>query len=301
MARQPKTRIRRVRNAVIRWSILLPRIAFFLWSTGCMERMFYYPQVGLTPVTEAPPGTEAVEFTSADGTRLFGWFIPARGATKAEQRRQHATILHVHGNAGNILSHAYFTEHLPRAAFNVFLFDFRGYGQSEGAAQHRDDLIADTNAALDALLSRDDVDPARIGMYGQSLGGAIGLNVMAQRSEIRCAVFESPFSSWRDAAASAVGGDPPFFGAAWLAAICIPDHARPVDAIARIDRPMLLLHGDADVVVPASHSRRLQAASAGQAELIILPGGGHNTLRESHPQIDQMMIDFFSAHLGAER
>ncbi len=289
---------RRLRNIVLRWSILLIVLGFFFWSTGCMERLFYYPQRGPTPLSFAPPGTEAVDFNSADGTKLHGWFIPANAAAAIEQRREHPTILHVHGNAGNIVSHAWFTEHLPRAGFNVFIFDFRGYGQSEGSATRREGLIADTHAAIDHLLSRADVDPKRLGVYGQSLGGAIALNVMADRSEIRAAVLESAFTSWREVAASALGGDPPLFLGSWMAAVCIRDTHRPIDAMARIDRPSLLLHGDADSIVPVSHARRLADASAGQARLVVLTGGAHNSLRDSHPEVDRLMIDFFATHLG---
>jgi len=291
--------MRRLRNIALRWTAVLLILGFFFWNTGCMERLFYYPQRGPTPISLAPPGAEAVDFTSADGTKLHGWFIPATGALTPEQRREHATVLHVHGNAGNILSHVYFTEHLPPAGLNVFIFDFRGYGQSEGVARRREDLIADTSAALDVLLKRDDVDPMRIGLYGQSLGGAIALNVMADRPEIRCAVFESSFASWREVAANSVGGDPPFFAASWLAAICVPDQLRPIDAITRIDRPMLLLHGDADPLVPVSHGRRLAAAAGDHARLMVLHGGAHNTLRDSNPEIDGATIGFFREHLGA--
>lgn len=291
------TRLQRLRNLALRWTALILALGFFFWSTGCMERLFYYPQRGDTPLSQAPPGAEAVDFTSADGTRLHGWFIPARGAATAEQRREHATILHVHGNAGNIVSHVYFSEHLPPSGYNVFIFDFRGYGQSEGSATRREDLIADTHAALDHILARDDVDPERIGLYGQSLGAAIALNVMADRAEIRASVFESAFASWRDAAATALGGERPIFLAAWTAAVCIRDHARPIDAIARIDRPMLLLHGSGDGIVPAVHSRRLAAAAPRHARLVILEGGGHNTLRDSHPEIDAQVVSFYREHL----
>ncbi len=84
-----------------------------LWVTGCMERLFYYPDGGATPPPADPPGAEAVEFLSSDGTRLFGWFLPARGGAHGAP-----SILHVHGNAGNIASHVWFIEYLPAAARN---------------------------------------------------------------------------------------------------------------------------------------------------------------------------------------
>lgn len=264
-----------------------------LWTTGCMERLFYYP---MRAATYPPPhlsSAESVTFESADGTELHGWFIPAEGVTSPADV---PTILHVHGNAGNIESHVWFTEYLPPAGFNVFIFDYRGYGRSEGKARSRGPLIADTNAALNAILNREDVDPGRIGMYGQSLGGSIALNVMADRTEIRAAVIESAFASWREMAASAVGSDPPGFFSRLLAKVLIKDDHRPIDAIGRIDRPTLILHGTADTIVSIRHGRRL--AEAGPlAELAELEGGEHNSLRSSHPEVEQLTVDFFGQHL----
>ncbi len=242
-------------------------------------------------------GAESVWFQSADGTRLHGWFIPTSRPRSNEGLPP--AILHVHGNAGNIESHSWFTEFFPAAGYSVFIFDYRGYGESEGRARRRWPLIEDTNAALDALLRRNDIDANRIGMYGQSLGGAIGLNVMVDRSEIRAAIIESSFASWREIAACAVGGDDPGIVFRWLAAILIPDTHRPDEAIARIKRPILLVHGTSDSIIPVSHSRKLAAASGGRARLIELPGGDHNTLRESHPEVDQLMIDFVEKQLAA--
>src|SRR5262245_20500306 len=179
----PPAAARPARAWLARLACLLLIAGFVLWISGCMERMFYHPTRGLTPVPAELPGGEGVWFTSADRTRLFGWFIPAaprESGTSGALGASVPTILHVHGNAGNIESHSWFTEYLPAAGFNVFIFDYRGYGQSEGHARRRGPLIEDTHAALDYLLTRDDIDPHRIGMYGQSLGGSIGLNVMAE-------------------------------------------------------------------------------------------------------------------------
>jgi dipeptidyl aminopeptidase/acylaminoacyl peptidase len=280
----------RWKSALVRTSIILAGGVLILRLTGCMEHLFYYPERGPTPL---PPslrntGAQEVWFHSADGTRLHGWFVPARVRPESAP-----TILHAHGNAGNISSHIWFTEYLPPAGFNVFIFDYRGYGQSEGVARTRRPLIEDTEAALDAMLKRSDVDPNRIGMYGQSLGGSVGLNMMAKRTEIRAAVIESAFTSWRDMACDAVGGPV----TRMLACALIPDSHRAVDAIAKVQRPILLVHGDADHIIPAEHSRRLADAAGPHAKLIILPGGDHNTLRESHPEIEQLVIDFYRKNL----
>ncbi len=296
-APRPKSLRGRLARRGLGPSIVLAVIGLPLWATGCMERLFYQPTSGQTnPPPELGP-TDTVWFESADGTRLHGWFIPARGVTRGETV---PTILHVHGNAGNIEGHIGFTDYLPDAGFNLFVFDYRGYGRSAGRARSRGPLIADAEAALDALLDRPDVDPQRIGMYGPSLGGSIGLNVMAERPEIRAAVIESAFASWREIAANAVGGDPPNIVGRSLAAILIKDSHRPDDAIAGIQRPILILHGDHDSIIPVSHGRRLAAASNGHATLIELPGGDHNTLRYTNPEIEGMTIDFFRRHLTVD-
>lgn len=293
-------RLRRPRRSIVscvlRLFLLLVLIGFAFRLTGCMERMFYQPTVGPTPVPTNLPGAELVEFNSRDGTRLCGWFMPAQGTLAGHALAP--TILHVHGNAGNMNDHAWFTEYLPAAGFNVFIFDYRGYGQSHGHARSRERLIDDTNAALDCVLARSDVDTSRIGMYGQSLGGAIGLNVMAERPEIRAAVIESAFASWRDEAANVLGGESPAWWARALAWTLIPDGRRADDAIARCaPRPILILHGTADTIVFATHGRRLKAAGDGHVTLLELAGGSHNSLRESNPEVEGIIAAFFHDHL----
>ncbi len=278
----------------VRWFVVTAVIIVPLWATGCMERLFYHPTRAQTVPPPELADAESVWFASGDGTRLHGWLIPAADGTPPERA---ATVLQVHGNAGNIESHVWFTEYLPAAGFNLFIFDFRGYGRSEGAARRRGPLIADTNAALDMLLARPDIDAARIGMYAQSLGGAIGLSVMADRAELRSGLIMSSFSSWRDIAAAAVGGDPPGMVSRLLARILIRDHDRPDEAIARIDRPILIIHGTDDDIIPASHGRRLAKAGP-TAELMEIAGGDHNGLRTSHPQIDRYVIEFFRRTLA---
>lgn len=267
----------------------------FLSVTGCMERLFYYPSPGETHPPPHLPAAESVWFAARDGTRLHGWSIPATGRPRGDV----PTILHVHGNAGNIESHIGFTDYLPPGGFNLFIFDYRGYGRSEGSSRKRGPLIADTHAALDALLARTDIDRSRIGLYGQSLGGSIGLNVMADRPEIHAAVIASAFASWREAAASAVGGETPGFISRMLAKLLIKDDHRPVDAIRQIDRPILLVHGTADRTVHIIHSRRLAEAGS-TADLVELAGGDHNSLRMTHPEIDQLTIEFYRTYLRGD-
>ena len=268
-----------------------------------MERLFYHPTAERTPApTWLHPRAEAFWFHSEDATRLRAWFVPAHVADP----RQAPTSLQLHGNAGSMVSHVAVVEHLPAAGFNVMLFDYRGYGESEGTPTSRAPLVADARAALTALRARSDVDPDRVALVGQSLGGAIAAVVMAddlgRGGECRAAVLESPFASWREVAASAVGGDPPpawaRLAARWLIPDATPGVPRPVDAVAAVPRPVLILHGDADSIVPVSHGRRM-ADAAPLGELEILDGGEHNTLQQTHPEARRRMVEFLRRHTAA--
>jgi len=291
---------------VVRLTLLLGVVMLALRVGGCAERLFYVPTREPTPVPREFDGARLVRFESRDGTKLCGWFIPAqRGVSDpnvhdaATARTDRApTVLHVHGNAGNMNGHIGFTEYLPYEGFNLFLFDYRGYGESEGTASRRGPLTEDASAALDAMLAQPEVDPSRAALFGQSLGGAIAVNLMAQRDEFRCAVLESPFASWRLAAATALSGGEPGWVSRSLAWLLIDDANRPVDSITSIDVPILIVHGDADRIVPVLHGRLLRDAAPERVTLIEFKGGDHNTLCDTHPESRRMSVEFLRKHLG---
>lgn len=270
----------------------------FLRTFGCAERLFYHPDRAPTP---PPREASRVWFRSADETRLCGWWIAARTSRdNPAPASKRPTVIHMHGNAGNVADHIWFTNYLPSHGYNLFIFDYRGYGESDGSARRRRDLITDAHAAIDYVLSRSDVDPHRLGVYGQSLGGAIALNVVRDRREVRAAVIESSFTCWRDVAASTLSRVLPDAVAAFLSAVLIEDSMRPIDAIAAIDRPLLLIHGTADEIIPIEHANALAEAVGSTAETLFLDGGEHNTLLETHPELRHAVLAFFERTLSAD-
>jgi uncharacterized protein len=259
---------------------------------GWLEaRMAYFPS---REPFETPAGFEDVTFVTADGLRLHGWFMPAARAVESETSGRRPAILHVHGNAGHVGLHSEFSEFLTQSGFHIFVFDYRGFGRSEGGGRlTRQKLVRDTDAALDYLLTRDDVDPQRIGMFGYSLGGVIGLEVAAAREEVRAVAVIAAFSSWKAIARDHLGG----VGAALA--------RRGVDAEAAVaqlgPRPVLLVHGSADQIVPAAHSQRLAEVcrEAGvEAQLIVVEGADHIDVMD-RPQPRQAMAEFFRRTLHA--
>src|SRR5690242_5145539 len=110
-----------------------------------------------------PSGAEDVSFTAADGTRLHGWYF------KAEASAETPTIIYFHGNGGNVTNVGWLAESLAQRGFNVLVFDYRGYGLSNGEAADEAGLYLDGEAALRYLVNEKQVAPSRIVLYGQSL------------------------------------------------------------------------------------------------------------------------------------
>ena len=162
-----------------------------------------------------------VAFTTADGVRLDGWFLPAHA--------QHlGSVLFLHGNAQNISTTSRRLL-VPAAGFDVFLFDYRGYGHSQGEPS-LDGLQEDFAAALRTLLAMPEADPARIVIFGQSLGGAIaitGLAASPDKGRVRALVVDGAFASLRALAREKLAG----FWLTWpLQRSAQPHHRRPLPA-----------------------------------------------------------------------
>lgn len=288
---RPGGRLGRLATRTRRLLIFVLLLALVTRLTGLAESLFYWP-TGSTP--EPGPFAEDVWFTNAEGLRLHGWFMRARGLKPGEPA---PAVLHIHGNAGNVSDHDSFSRFLTDAGMHVFIFDYRGYGQSEsGGLLRRDNLLRDADAALDALLARPDVDGDRVGVYGVSLGGAFAIPLAAQRPEVRALVTLSAFSSWTGVANDHV----PVLG--WL---IMPNGWQPRDFSTGLQgRPWLIAHGDADDVVNVRHAHELKSSADGggvRATLSIAHGGDHNNILRTNPQTRAVIARFFVERLISER
>jgi dipeptidyl aminopeptidase/acylaminoacyl peptidase len=259
---------------------------------GIAESVFvYHPsRDGFT----TPIGVEDVAITTRDGLTLHAWWMPPIGV---EDGARAPAVLHVHGNAGNISHHEAYSSFLPREGIGVLIFDYRSYGRSERSPRriNRSDLVVDTDAALDLLLARPDVDPARVGIYGVSLGAVIGLAVAAERPEVTAVVELSGFASWKGIGRSHAG---PIGG--WL----FRSGYDAVDSVARLDdRPLLIVHGDLDDVVPVSHAHEIGEAAIGAGvgvESHISAGTGHNDLLWEDTEAQIRIVSFLRRELGRD-
>ena len=241
--------------------------------SGCVERFYFYSPDKISYASPEEHGLsyEEVRFASADGTVLYGWFVPALG-------KRHGTIAYFHGNTKNISGHLRYVEWLPRHGYDVFLFDYRGYGRSGGSPTPRG-VHEDCVAALAHLRTRSDVDQERIVIFGQSLGGNYALSALADmpRKGIRAILVEGAFASHREIALDKLA---PYALSEtmrnWLVDLLIDDAFDAVTALQHIDDvPVLLIHGSDDEVVPYRHAVLLLSAAAGPHSLWTIPNGRH--------------------------
>jgi fermentation-respiration switch protein FrsA (DUF1100 family) len=201
-----------------------------------------------------------VEFETADRERLHGWWVTRRAVALGH-------VLLCHGNAGNVGDRVVHAAVLTAAGFDVLLFDYRGYGHSSGTPGEQG-TYRDARAALACLLRQPDVDASRVLYLGESLGGAVALELALAHPPAGL-VLLSAFTSVRDMARVHYG---------LLPAPLVPDAYPSLSLIATLRAPLLVLHGDDDAIVPVEQGRALFEAAPEPKRLRIVPGVGHNDI-----------------------
>jgi len=200
---------------------------------------------------------EDVYFPTADGVLLHGWFVPGSSGV---------TLLWCHGNAGNI---SYRLDNLKvlcdKLALNIFIFDYRGYGRSQGKPSEEGTYL-DAEAALAYLRTRQDIDQDAVVFFGRSLGGAIAVD-LASKHQCLGLILESTFASmagWMSRSFPDIQHD------------MLPIKYDSLAKIKRVEVPLLMLHGDCDEVVPFQSGMELYEAANEPKEFYAIKDAGHN-------------------------
>jgi len=220
----------------------------------------YYPERAWWATPEAFGLTyESVTFTAGDGTSLHGWFFP--------HPRPVATMLFCHGNAGNISHRLENVQALVEAGFQVFIFDYRGYGRSQGKPSEPG-LALDADAAWAHVRERAGLEMAPLVIFGRSLGGAVAIRLAAHVSGADALIVESTFTSLGGMVRHLLGGLP---GADRLA-----DGYTSLDRIKQVHLPLLVIHGEEDELIPMAQGYTLFEAANAPKDWYAIAGAGHN-------------------------
>ncbi len=243
-------------------------IVLVLWLLE--NRLVYQPAMA-SESWEPPPSPDIhdVDLTSADGTRLHGWWLPQPNAKSA--------LLYLHGNAGNLSWRGNSMVRMREAlGVSVLIIDYPGYGKSEGRPSEAGCYQA-ADAAYAWLTDTQKIEPRNILIYGGSLGGGIAVD-LASRHDHRALILVKTFTCMPDVASRHF----PWIPVRWL----MRNRYQSCDKIRACRRPVFIAHGDADEVIPCALGQQLFEAAGDPKVFHLQPGAGHN---------DPLPPEFFEA------
>lgn len=250
----------------LRYGALAALAMLLLLAPGCTEAiergLVYSPESyseDFDPSARAGTPLETLRIRSPGGAVLVAYYAPAPAYGPA--------LLWLHGNGGNIADRVKKLAKLNSAlGVGVLAVDYRGYGLSTGEPSEAG-LYADARAAFDALAKRSDVDPARVFVFGESLGGAVAVE-LAGRRPVAGLIVASSFTSLPDVAKMHYG----FLGS------FAESRFDSLGKVPKLDCPKLFVHGQKDDFIPPSMTRSLYAAAKAPKQLLLVEGAGHNDI-----------------------
>jgi len=246
------------------------------------ERFLYHPRTEITSTPDDFALTyEDIFFSTSDGIELNGWYVGSPGSN--------ITVLFFHGNAGNMGVRTELMRVLYDMGLNVFTFDYRGFGKSEGEPTEEGTYL-DAEAALDYLVTEKNCTMDRIIIYGWSLGGAISSHLAAEHTPAAF-ILEGSFTSYDD-----IAGD--IFHRMLLPAplgLLADFEYETSDNVARVECPVLVIHSKDDKVVPYHHGKELYEAAGEPKEFLELRGTHDNAYLESDEYVG-VVWDFVERH-----
>jgi len=240
-------------------------LCWYFWAT--QTRLIFFPVEEITR-TPADIGLdyEDVWVESVEpGVKLHGWWIP--------NERSDRLLLYFHGNSDNIGANAYHSGRFYHLGFSVFLFDYRGYGQSKGEFPTESQVYEDTDTIWEYLVNERGIAPEQIVVYGHSLGGAIAIELATKHPEISHLIIEGSFTSLRQM------GDYryPFLNILPID-LLLKNQFNSLTKVPQLKMPTLFIHGQQDRAVPFFMSEELFAAAPEPKALWLFPPGDHSTV-----------------------
>jgi len=226
---------------------------------------------------------EDVFFHAADGVRLHGWFFPVNAGSP----RAHQVLLLCHGNAGNISTRLHFYRAWLELGINLFTFDYRGYGRSEGRPSE-EGTYRDAQATV-AWLREKGFAPGNIIVMGKSLGGGVASELML-REPLGGLILQSTFTSIPDLGCELY----PWLPVRWMHRI----HYDTVNRLPKIKVPVLLAHSRRDDLIGFHHAERNFKAANKPKELLEIGGNHVSVIEDGREEYLKGLERFFARHLN---
>jgi len=262
--------------------VLFSLLIFFILFLKYYEKKgIYFPvrELDLTP-KEIGLEFEDVYFLSSDGIKLNGWYIPT-----SESR---TTVLFCHGNAGNIGHRVEIIDMLCKLGLDIFIYDYRGYGRSQGSPSE-EGLYLDAQAACKYLIDKRNLNEGSIVVYGKSIGANVAIELC---SKVRPAalISDSAFTSALEMGKKLF----PFLPIKWFITV-------KYDALSKIKDitiPKLIIHSKDDEIIPFQHGRKLFEAALEPKEFYRMQGGHNEAIFMAREDFVKKIDAFLQKHLN---
>jgi hypothetical protein len=257
-------------------------VALFIayWGLGVilyiMQPQFLYnplQEVIYTP-DELGLDFEDVVLPSADGLKLNGWYVPANSSNP--------TILFCHGNGGNMMHCLDSVNIFYNLGLNCFIFDYRGYGKSEGKPGEEGTYL-DARAAYDWLVNVKKISPNNIIIFGRSIGGSIAAQ-LASKVAAKSLILESTFTSYADMGKKFY----PYMPVRWFARF----KYSTIDYIKDVHCPVMIIHSRNDELVPFEFGLELYESANEPNEFVEIYGSHNDGFLVSSERYKKAWLDW---------
>jgi len=234
-------------------------ICLFMWVF--QRHLVFLPLKGIEkPEIYGLHNFKVLSLKSSDDLHIQAWY--------REAKKGYPTIIYFHGNGGNLGNRATYFNLLSEAGFGILALDYRGYGASEGDPSE-EGFYQDSRALMDYAAKTLSLKPDRIIIYGESIGTGVAVQMASEYSSAAL-ILQSPFTSME----SLAGNRYP-----WLPVhLLLKDRFDSLTKISKVHAPILVFHGEEDVIVPIESGKTIFADATGPKEAIYFPEKGHNDM-----------------------
>lgn len=234
---------------------------------------------------------EDIYFEGRSG-KLHGWWFPAQLSASQQSK---ANVLFLHGNGENISTHSGLIYWLTQYQYNVFIFDYRGYGKSQGSVQLAG-VLKDISSARLYIESRNKKHH-KLFVIGHSLGASLGIvNMAMNKQSVDGIVLVSPFSDYKKVTREMMAKSWMTWAFQWPISMTISNKYKPLDFVENLPEvPKLFIYSESDLVISPQHVQRLYA-KASSPKFIEKMKGNHNSLF-AQQENQRMLVDYLNKWL----
>lgn len=260
--------------------LLLALILLNGWMYIQQPGMIFFPTRALVEKpTDWDLKYEDISLITTDDIKLHGWYLPRQGSNKV--------LLFLHGNAGNISHRSESVSLFHRLGLNVFIFDYRGYGKSEGVPDEKG-INKDAHSAWQFLNQNKGFDKDNIIIFGRSLGGSVATRLAAD-AQPGALIVESTFSSARDMANAIF----PILSRLVL----LRYRFNAVAYIKQVKCPVMVIHSPEDEIIPFRQGKKIYQAANDPKFFLEIKGDHNYGFMQSQPDYERNIEEFISTRI----